>query len=328
MKKRKFGDTGLTVGEVGMGCWELSGVSRGGGMGYGPQDDADSVGVIKRALELGIDFFDTADAYGLGHSEVVLGRTLKSTEQTPFVATKVGNNFYVQPWGKSFERGYIENAVENSLQRLGLDRVGLYQLHNPPLDVIKSGDVFETLENLKRQGKIRYYGVSLNTPEEGAAAIATAPSLAAIMCPYNILEQENGVFFSEAQERGVAIIARSPLASGRLTGAFTEQTEFAEGDYRATLGKAWLVDSVAKVGQLRFLLNDSTPTLAQAALKFILANRAVTLVVPGPKTKSELEDNVRASTSAPMAAQDLNRLKQLAQEGLLSAPPSRAPLKR
>lgn len=170
--------------------------------------------MIERAVELGVDFFDTADAYGLGHSEVVVGRELSKLKKKPTIATKVGDNFYVQPWTKDFDHSYIENAVENSIQSLGIERVDLYQLHNPALEVIQNGDVFKILEELKEKERIRLYGISLNTPEEARAAMEMAPNLSSIMCPYNRIEQEIAEIFEEAGQRGIAIIARSPLASG------------------------------------------------------------------------------------------------------------------
>jgi aryl-alcohol dehydrogenase-like predicted oxidoreductase len=118
VKYRKFGNTGLMVSEIGMGCWELSGVSRGGGLGYGQQNDDLSIRMVRSAIQLGVNFFDTADAYGLGHSEVVVGRALRYLRNNAIIATKVGNNFYIEPWQKSFEDTYIKNAIENSIQRL------------------------------------------------------------------------------------------------------------------------------------------------------------------------------------------------------------------
>lgn len=335
MKQRELGNTGLHVSEVGMGCWELSGVSRGGGLGYGSQDDGESVSLIRHAIETGVTFFDTSDAYGLGHSEVIVGRALKASGHAAartdggrsakqlIVATKVGNNFNVQPWQKDFSMRYIENAVENSMQRLGIEQIDLYQLHNPSLEVLESGEVFPVLDRLKQDGKIRFYGVSIVTPEEGRAALAKAPDLTSIMCPFNIIEQENAAYFSAAQERGVAIIARSPLASGRLAGTFTRDTVFPEGDMRAGFGEQWLQDAVAIAERLQFLLHDDTRTLAQAALKFILAHDAITTVIPGPKTVKELEENISVSGSDPMPATDVAQIRRLFSEGALKSSPSR-----
>ena len=326
MRKRPLGKTGLSVTEVSMGCWELSGVSRGGGSGFGEQDDMYSVKLIRRALDRGVNFFDTADAYGLGHSEVVLGRALRESGQRPIVATKVGNNFYVQPWQKGFNLPYIENAVENSLQRLGLDCIDLYQLHNPPLEVIEKGEAFEALERLKEAGKIRFYGISLNTPEEGFASMRVAPGLSAIMTSYNIIEQENASFFEEAKQKGIAIISRSPLASGRLTGAMTRDMKFSDGDYRGTLGAQWLEDAVSSAENLRFLVKGDTRSLAQAALKFALAHDAVSVVIPGPKTVEELDDNIQVAESSPLSPEDLQRIKELHEKGAIAGEASRAPL--
>ena len=322
MKYRRFGKTSLMVSEIGMGCWEISGVSRGGGLGYGPQDDRYSIEMIRRALQLGINFFDTADAYGLGHSEVILGRALKDISgKRPFVVTKGGNDFYVQPWRKNFEAYYIGNAVENSLQRLGIECIDLYLLHGPSLEIIKAGDIFQTLDKLTEEGKIKYYGISIQDPQEGAEAMAVAPNLSAIMCPYNILEQEAARLFKQARERGVAIIARSPLASGRLSGAFKEDTVFPEGDYRAKFDRDWLRDTQKKTKLLSFLVKGQTKSLAQAALKYILANEDVTVAVPGPKKLEELEENVRTCEGTPLSEEDLKRIAELHEQGLLKSDP-------
>ena len=328
MRYRQFGGMPWKVSEVGMGCWELSGVSRGGGMGYGSMDDRTAIRLVHRAVDLGINFFDTADAYGVGHSEVVIGRALKELSEkpgvsVPYVATKGGNNFYVQPWKKSFDREYLKNACENSLQRLGLDCVDLYQMHGPGVEVIRDGEMWDALEELKKEGKIKAYGISIMATEEGVAALEAAPGLDALMCTYNILEQENAVFFPTALEKGVAIIARSPLATGRLTGAFTRDTEFEEGDYRTRFGKEWVLDAVEKAERLGFLVKGDTASLAQAALKFILAQEAVAVAVPGPKTLAELEDNVRTAESTPLSSEDLAKLRELTDQGLLGSRPSR-----
>jgi aryl-alcohol dehydrogenase-like predicted oxidoreductase len=180
------------------------------------------------------------------------------------------------------------------------------------LEVIEKGDVFQTLEDLKERDRIKFYGISIFEPEEGIAAMRMAPGLSSIMCPYNILEQEHGKeVFPMAKERGVAIIARSPLASGRLTGTLTEDTVFPEGDYRATLGRKWLLDAVKKADRLKFLIKGGTITLAQAALKFLLANDTVSVAIPGSKTMAELEGNVKVSEGSPLSKEDLDRIKDL-----------------
>src|SRR5580704_8655009 len=162
MKYRKLGSTSLEVSEIGFGAWGIGGNQFGNS--YGPAADEESLAAVTTAFDLGCTFFDTADVYGHGHSEELLGKALKGTRQKVVIATKVGSDFYHQPPQLRFTEEYITFAVEQSLKRLDTDVIDLYQLHNPPFSAIEHGQLFAPLEKLKSQGKIRFYGISIHSP--------------------------------------------------------------------------------------------------------------------------------------------------------------------
>ncbi|HVO33341.1 MAG TPA: aldo/keto reductase, partial [Elusimicrobiota bacterium] len=210
MKKRAFGSTGLDVSEIGFGAWAIGGNAFGNS--YGPTDDAESLQAIRAALELGCTFFDTADVYGHGHSEELLAQGLGARRRDVVVATKGGSDFYHEPARLNFTESHLAFAVDQSLQRLRTDYIDLYQLHNPPFSLIESGRLFEPLEKLKTQGKIRFYGISIHEPQEGLLAIKMGRP-ASIQVVYNYLRRDAAEeLFPRALAEGVAIIAREPLA--------------------------------------------------------------------------------------------------------------------
>ena len=224
MKYRVLGKTGLKVSEVGFGAWAIGGNAYGNS--YGPTDDKLSLAAIGRALELGCNFFDTADVYGHGHSEELLGQALRGHRSEVIIATKVGGDFYHGTPRMNFNPDYLEFALGKSCERLGTDCIDLYQLHNPPIQLIKDGRVFKILERLKASGKIRHYGISIHDPQEGLLAMR-AGELEAIQVAFNILRQEaKNQLFREATKNNVGIIAREPLANGFLAGKLKSESTF------------------------------------------------------------------------------------------------------
>ena len=187
MKFRKFGKADVKVSEVGLGCWAIGGNQFGNS--YGSTDDVLSIKTIKKAVELGCNFFDTADVYGQGHSEELLGLALNKVREKVLIATKVGGAYMYPNWIRShvnFSDEYIRFALEKSLQRLKTNYIDLYQLHNPPLGIIKEGSVFKLLRELKKEGKIRAFGISIHTLEEGQAALKHGVD--SIQCVFNLLD--------------------------------------------------------------------------------------------------------------------------------------------
>lgn len=289
MKQRSFGTTGLQVSEIGFGAWAIGGNRFGNS--YGPTEDATSLSALAAALEAGCTFFDTADVYGHGHSEELLGKALAGHRKDVVIATKVGGDFYHGSPRTDFSDKYILFACEKSLERLKTDVIDVYQLHNPPLSLIERGDIFEPLEKLKSQGKIRFYGISIHDPREGLAAMkAGKPS--SIQVVYNLLKQDPAEdLFPEAKKRGVAIIAREPLHNGFLTGKYNRESRFPSGDIRCGWPQDYLDDILDSVARMKGMLKNGQ-TLPRAALKFCLEEEAVSVVIPGCKTVQQVEENM------------------------------------
>ena len=309
MRYRRLGKTDLQVSELGFGAWAIGGDKHG--HSYGPTDQGESLRAVRRAFELGCTFFDTADIYGHGLSEKLLHQALGSHRQSCVIATKAGNDFYNGPFRKNFDPDYIRFALEKSLQRLQTDYIDLYQLHNPPLMMLERGEHYEILDALKAEGKIRYYGVSVHDAYEGMMAIDTGkPDV--IQVVYNLIRQDaREELLPFAAERDVGVIAREPLASGMLTGKYGSDTTFAKGDVRAEWPPEYLAFQAQLVDKLRFLSSDGQRTLAQAALRFVLDEPAVSVAIPGAKTVAHVEENLAASaldalsTTERAAVQDI-----------------------
>ena len=305
MKYRKLGRTHLLVSEIGVGSWGIS------GRGYGPTDDTESIRTLHKALDLGVNFIDTADSYGDGHSEELIGKVLKERgDKETIIATKFGWDFYGRGGIKSnLKRDYIFFAVEGSLKRLGRDWIDLYQVHNSRPDAIKEYDVYETLEKLKKQGKIRFYGVSAFYLNDGIEAIKTG-NPDTIQVVYNILDQEAGnELFPQALNYNIGIIAREPLASGIISGKYDENSKFPKSDHRRGWSKSFLEERARKVSKLKFLEKEGR-SLTQAAIRFTLYNEAVSVVIPGAKTERQVEENVKAG-EVELEASELKRLEEL-----------------
>ena len=296
MHYRKLGSTGMTVSDVGFGGWGIGGHADAGGtpVGWGRTSDDESLATIRRARELGVTFFDTADSYGFGRSESLLGIVLSRHRNDVVIATKVGVARDAQGrLVKDFSRKHISHAVDGSLKRLRTDYIDLYQLHNPTLDDLRRDDLHEAMDRLQESGKIRFWGVSITTPEEGIEIIRNGWGYA-LQVLYNILNQAPAQeLFPLAKEKGYGIIARVPLASGLLTGKFRPDTVFPKDDVRQNfLTPKRLEEALARVDEAKSIIGGSARSLAEAALRFVLANEAVSTVIPGAKNVRQVEMNV------------------------------------
>jgi aryl-alcohol dehydrogenase-like predicted oxidoreductase len=312
MKYRVLGKTGLKVSEVGFGAWAIGGNAHGNS--YGPTDDKLSLASIGRALELGCNFFDTADVYGHGHSEELLGHALRGHRSEVFIATKVGGDFYHGTPRMNFNSDYLEFALGKSCERLDSDYIDLYQLHNPPVQLIRDGRVFKTLEKLKASGKIRHYGISIHDPQEGQLAMRNG-SIEAVQVVFNILRQEaKNQLFREATKENVGIIAREPLANGFLAGKLKTESTFHEGDIRHNFPPDYISQLTEAADRLRFLESNSR-TLAQAALRFALDHREISTVIPGAKNPEQVDEDLASSESPPLTGEELLRIKFLRNQG-------------
>ncbi len=308
MKLRSLGDTGLKVSELGFGGGPISGDY------LGPADEKEALWTLKRALDLGVNFYDTVDRQGSGKSERLIGKAFKGHRDKVIIATKGGrlpgrNDKKVV---SDYSRKYIHRAIEASLKRLQSDYVDIYQIHNPPLEVFVRGEVFDVFDELRRAGKTRFVGLCLGNPDEGLAVMDKARNQS-LQVTYNLLNQEAGEkLFPAAQKSGIGVIARVPLASGLLTGAFTRDSQWAEGDLRRRMyPREKLEEEIRKIEVLKTLFQGDTDSLVQAALRFVLSNPQVSTVIPGAKTVQELEENVSASERGPLTQEDLNRIREL-----------------
>jgi aryl-alcohol dehydrogenase-like predicted oxidoreductase len=322
MKERRLGRTGLRVSEIGFGCWGI------GGGSYGPVRDEDSLDALEAAWDSGVNFFDTADTYGEGHSEILLARFLKEKPRDrAIVATKVGWDFYppdarqARPAApaklnhvghrKNFDPDHIRFACDQSLKRLGIEAIDLFQLHNPSLELIQKGDVVDVLEELKKKGKIRFIGISVHTEAEAFAALQD-PRVGAIQVIFNLLDQRMAErIFPEAEKKDTGVIVREPLASGLLSGKYAPSHEFQKDDHR----RRWVPEKREadwqKIGLIQKALKPGAPPLPKAALEFALAFDAVSTVIPGAKTRAQALGNVSASLEPAMSREDVGRFEAL-----------------
>jgi aryl-alcohol dehydrogenase-like predicted oxidoreductase len=307
MEYRTLGRTGLRVSDVGFGAMTI------GGEVFGATDDAESLRALHHALDVGMNFIDTADAYGRGHSEELIAQVLKTRRKEVVLATKGGNQYMVRQGLRNFDPDYIKGALEASLKRLQIDTIDLYQLHNPSAEVMKRGEIFDLMDRMKREGKIRFYGVSLETVADGLVAIQTGkPDTLQVV--YNILHQDpEAELFPLAQAHNIGIIPRVPLERGVLSGRFTNPSDFARDDFRGRMfSEKSLAPLTSALEKLGFLVRGDVPNLAQAALRFVLSHPAVSSTIPGIRTPSQVDANAEASGKR-LPAEDLARLHELYQ---------------
>jgi aryl-alcohol dehydrogenase-like predicted oxidoreductase len=316
VRTRRFGDTDLEASEIGFGTWAL------GSTWWGDVTEEDGERLIAEALDLGITFFDTGDAYGRGANEELVGRALAPHRDKVVLSTKFGYELgsgrrdhsegeRPQRWDAAF----VRERLEQSLRRLGTDHVDLYQLHNPRMDAIESDETFEALEALRAEGKLRHYGVALGPAigwrEEGLRAIAER-EITALQTVYNLLEQDPGRdLMAAAAEHGVGVMARVPTSSGLLDDNLTPETTFGEGDHRRHRKREWLVEGLQKIERIRFLCTpESGRTMPQAALRFIL-DSGITTVIPTITSSAELREYAAASDVPELSSQELEDLAAL-----------------
>ncbi len=296
MHYRKLGNTGITVSEIGFGAWAIGGRAEAAGTpyGWGNVSDEESLAAIRRARELGVTFFDTADSYGFGRSESLLGIVLSRRRTEVIIATKVGVSRETGgKLSKDFSPRHISLAVDGSLKRLRTDYIDLYQLHNPTLDELRRDEVHEAMDRLQEVGKIRFWGVSVTTPEEGIEIINRGWGYT-LQVLYNVLNQAPAQeLFPLAKARGYGIIARVPLASGLLSGKFRQDTVFAADDVRQNfLTPKRLEEVIPRVDEAKSIIGGTARSLAEGALRFVLCNDAISTTIPGARNVRQVEMNV------------------------------------
>lgn len=317
MKTRSFGRTGRNVSEVGFGAWAIGGT-------WGEVTEEHARGALHAALDAGMTLIDTADVYGDGRSERIIADVLKERDgERPFVATKAGRRLNPHVT-EGFIRENLNAFVDRSRDNLQMDCLDLVQLHCPPTEVFYRPDVFEIMEELVSEGKIKGYGVSVEKVEEALKAIEY-PGVLSVQIIYNIFRQRPAeLFFREARARNIAIIARVPLASGLLTGKMNASTSFASDDHRTFNRNGEEFDkgetfsgvpyelALEVVEEIRELVPDNV-TMAQFALRWILMQEAVTVVIPGAKTDAQAQSNAAASEVPSLSAETMDALRSLYQ---------------
>ncbi|AKH82061.1 aldo/keto reductase [Streptomyces sp. CNQ-509] len=324
MDKRTLGRTGIEVSALGFGCWAIGGEwwdAGGDPLGWGKVDDDESVRAVHRALDGGVTFFDTADVYGTGHSETVLGRALAGRRDDVVIATKWGNVFDADRrtlLSRDLSPGYARRALTDSLRRLGTDRVDLYQLHIGDAGFAEAAELREACEDFVREGLIRAYAWSTDDPAR-AAAFAEGPHCAAVQHRLNVLEDAPEML-ALCAERGLASVNRSPLAMGLLSGAYDAGSRVGAGDIRAT-PPAWLTYFGAdgrvapgwlpRIEAIRDILTSGGRTVAQGALAWIWARSPHTVPIPGFRTVAQAAQNAGALAAGPLTAAQMAEIDGL-----------------
>lgn len=302
MKQRDLGNEAFTVGEVGLGCWQFGG-------DFGDMSEDQAMAVLRKAVERGVTFLDTADVYGAGRSEEIIGRFLKETSASVTVATKFGRGGGVFP--DQYTEASLRQSIHESSERLGVETIDLLQLHCIPTAELRKGEVFEWLRRAQKDGLIRQFGASVETVEEGLVCLEQE-GLASLQVIFNCFRQKLATdLLPQANERGVGIIVRLPLASGLLTGKFTQDTTFAATDHRNynrdgacfNVGETFAGIPFDEGVQLAERIKQYVPggmTLAQFALRWILDHNAVSVIIPGASSPEQAEGNIRASECPPL----------------------------
>ncbi|MGK9475742.1 aldo/keto reductase [Melioribacter sp. OK-6-Me] len=314
MKYRELGRTGWKVSEVSFGAWAIGG-------SWGKVDDNDSIKALHKAVELGVNFFDTADVYGDGRSERLLARLRKEYKDKIYIATKAGRRLEPHT-AEGYNRKNLTSFVERSLKNLETDSIDLLQLHCPPTPVYYMPEVIDILDELVKEGKIKYYGVSVEKVEEAIKAIEY-PNVQSVQIIYNMFRQRPAeIFFELAKKRKVGILARVPLASGLLTGKMKPDSKFEPDDHRAfnrhgeafDRGETFAgIDYEIGLKAVEELKSICPPgmSMAQFALRWILMNDAVSCAIPGAKNETQAEDNFTAGDFPPLTDETMSKVKEI-----------------
>ena len=321
MKNRTLGNSGIEVSPMGLGCWAIGGPFRMFGQqdGWGQVDDAESIRAIHRAVELGVTLFDTADAYGTGHSEEVLGKALRERRKDVVIATKGGFVYDREQralTGQDYSPRYLRWALEASLRRLGTEYVDLYQLHTGSIPPEALEPAFDELERLKTEGKLLAYGWSTYT-RENVDTFAQRTHGTVIQTKANLFSYDAEAV-AACEQYGFACLNNSPLAMGFLSGKFSEATRFAENDVRASAfdwteyfengrPKQAFLDRLRLV---REVLQSGGRTVAQGALAWLWAKSGANIPIPGFKYVAQAEENARAMAFGPLAQAELSQIEQ------------------
>ncbi len=315
MEYREFGRTGWKISTIGFGAWGI------GGDAWGTTDDEVSRASLHKAIDLGVNFIDTADVYGDGHSEQLIAQVRKTRSEQLIIATKAGRRLNPHV-ASGYNRQNLTSFVERSLHNLETEALDLLQLHSAPSEVYDMPEVFGILDDLVQQGKVRFYGVSVERVDEALKAI-TYPNVQSVQIIFNMFRlKPSEQFFAAARERRVGILARVPLASGMLTGKFRPETQFAPNNHRnynrhgeafdqgETFSGVDYETGLQAVEELRKLVPEGA-TMAQFALRWILMFPEVTSAIAGAKNTQQVEDNVRAASLPALSNETMRRVQEV-----------------
>jgi aryl-alcohol dehydrogenase-like predicted oxidoreductase len=314
MNYRELGRTGWKVSEISFGAWAIGGF-------WGEVEDHESLAALHRAIDLGVNFIDTADVYGDGRSERLIARLRKERRETVYVATKAGRRLSPHT-ADGYNAANLARFIEDSLRNLETDCLDLVQLHCPPTEVYYRPEVFGALDDLARAGKIRHYGVSVEKVEEALKAIEY-PGVQTVQIIFNMFRHRPAeLFFPEARRRKVGILARVPLASGLLSGRMTRASTFAANDHRhfnrygqmfdvgETFSGVDFETGLQAVEELRTAV-PAGMSMAAFALRWILMFDAVTCAIPGAKRPAQVEENVAAGALPPLTGEQMQRVREI-----------------
>jgi aryl-alcohol dehydrogenase-like predicted oxidoreductase len=317
MNYRELGNTGMKVSEVSFGTWAIGG-------SWGKTNDEESLRALQYAMDQGVNFFDTADVYGNGHSEELLAKATKGREDEIYIATKFCRMGDIHS-ENTYSYDSVRTYCEASLKRLNREAIDLYQIHCPPIEILKDGKVFEILDQLQQEGKIKNYGVSVETVKEGLICLEN-PNVKALQVIFNLFRQKPlETLLPEAKKRNTGILVRLPLASGLLTGKFTTGHQFEAEDHRSfnENGEAFNVgETFAGLGfqkgvelsnQLAWIKNGRG-TMATAALRWILDQEEISCIIPGFKNEKQVVENLKALHEKPFSTEEKEMLAQFYNE--------------
>ena len=303
MKQRQMGKDGYRIGEVGLGCWQFGG-------DFGDMSEETALSIMATAVENGVNFFDTANVYGAGRSEALIGRFLKTCLSPVTVATKFGRGDDVYP--NHYSEDIMRRSVEASLKRLDVERLDLLQLHCIPMEVLQKGEVFDWLRKLRQEGLIKEFGASVETVAEGLLCMEQE-ELFSLQVIFNIFRQKiASELLPQAKSRGIGIIVRLPLASGLLSGKFTKSTTFADTDHRHynrdgrffNVGETFAGLPFETGVELADMIKEALPdgmSMVQLALRWILDHDAVSVVIPGASSPKQARENAAVSEIPALA---------------------------
>lgn len=314
MKYRKFGRTGWEISEISFGSWAIGGT-------WGTVDDDESLKALHKAIDMGVNFFDTADVYGDGRSEQLLAALKKERSEKFYIATKAGRRLNPHV-AEGYNKDNLTKFVERNLKMLDTDCIDLLQLHCPPTEVYYMPEVFEVLDDLVKEGKVQYYGVSVEKVEEALKAIEY-PNVQSVQIIFNMFRHRPAeLFFEQAKQKEVGILARVPLASGMLTGKLSKNTVFEDDDHRKFNREGEAFDrgetfsgvdydlSLQAVEEIKSVCPDGF-TLPQFALKWILMFDAVTCAIPGAKKVQQVEENINTVSLQGLSENTMSEVEMI-----------------